>query len=270
MVPVLCALLVAASAVPHALELYEQHRDDLVLVELEQPGDQPAEESRLLLRSAERAKEEADDPLALQLASLAQQRDPSQPKSAELLARWALDARDLGRADRFVKLWLALAPGNDDAKQLLERVKQLRGGGRSGGAKRAAAPIHWELYGPRGASTTTSPITSTSTTGNATGTASTITSTSTTAPAVRAAGVTLYGTTWCPPCTKARAYLAKKTVAFVEKDVEKDPRADAELRAKEIAAGLPHAGVPVLDVRGTLVVGYSPAMIDAALARGTK
>jgi hypothetical protein len=28
--------------------------------------------------------------------------------------------------------------------------------------------------------------------------------------------------------------------------------------------------VPVLDVRGTLVVGYSPAMIDAALARGTK
>lgn len=81
------------------------------------------------------------------------------------------------------------------------------------------------------------------------------------------APVTMYSTTWCGVCRKARDFLGKEGIAFVEKDVEKDPGAAAELAAKARAAGVDASGVPVFDVGGTLMPGFDgPRLL--ALVRG--
>jgi hypothetical protein len=50
--------------------------------------------------------------------------------------------------------------------------------------------------------------------------------------------------------------MAERGVAFVEKDIEKDPRAKAELGRKMRRAGMQFGGVPVVEVRGKLMLGF--------------
>ncbi len=69
-------------------------------------------------------------------------------------------------------------------------------------------------------------------------------------------GVTLYGTSWCGYCRKVREFLRKNKVPFVEKDIEKDPAAAAELQAFCRSAGTACSGVPVVNWKGALIQGY--------------
>lgn len=78
-------------------------------------------------------------------------------------------------------------------------------------------------------------------------------------------GVILYGTSWCGFCKKAKEYFKKKGVAFIEKDVEKDEGAARELADKAAAAGAKVTGVPVIDVRGTLVQGFDQPRLERLL-----
>lgn len=77
--------------------------------------------------------------------------------------------------------------------------------------------------------------------------------------------VVLYVTPWCGYCKKAAAHLRRRGVAFVERDIDSDPAAAAELARKLAAAGLSGGGVPVLDVDGTVVIGFDRARIDKLL-----
>lgn len=77
--------------------------------------------------------------------------------------------------------------------------------------------------------------------------------------------VILYSTAWCGACKAARAYLSGKGVPFVEKDIEKDSAASAELLRKARAAGISASGVPVIDVGGTLMQGFDRQRLDALL-----
>lgn len=77
-------------------------------------------------------------------------------------------------------------------------------------------------------------------------------------PAAAPAGVVLYETSWCGFCRKARAWLRARRVSFEARDVEADPQAAAELEEKLRQAGIEDAGVPVIDVRGRLLVGFDP------------
>jgi glutaredoxin len=77
--------------------------------------------------------------------------------------------------------------------------------------------------------------------------------------------VIVYSAEWCGYCKKAMAWLGKKGIPFVEKDVEKDPGADRELKQKLKAAGMRAGGVPVIDVRGKLVVGFDRGRLQALL-----
>jgi glutaredoxin len=89
-------------------------------------------------------------------------------------------------------------------------------------------------------------------------------------PAVAAAkdeGVIIYGASWCGACRQAAGYLRQKNVPFVEKDIEKEPGARSEMQAKAKAQGLQTSGIPVIDVHGTLLGGFSPGQIDALLSR---
>ena len=69
--------------------------------------------------------------------------------------------------------------------------------------------------------------------------------------------ITLYETSWCGYCRKTRHLLQKLDADFVSKDVEKDPRAAREARAKTGGGG----GVPVIDFAGVVVEGYDARQI---------
>lgn len=75
--------------------------------------------------------------------------------------------------------------------------------------------------------------------------------------------VILYSTSWCPYCTKAANHLRKRGVAFVTKDVGKSRDNLKEMLSKSGGA----RGVPVVDVYGKVIRGYSPQAMDQALGR---
>jgi len=81
--------------------------------------------------------------------------------------------------------------------------------------------------------------------------------------------VIIYGASWCGACHEAAAYLRRKGIPFVEKDIEKDPQAAREMQAKLRSAGMRSGSIPVIDVRGHVMVGFNPGSIDDALGHAT-
>jgi glutaredoxin len=79
--------------------------------------------------------------------------------------------------------------------------------------------------------------------------------------------VVIYGADWCKPCHLAEDYLRERKVPVVLKDIEEDPAARDEMKTKLSAANLRDASIPVIDVGGTLLVGFSPRALDAAIAK---
>lgn len=76
--------------------------------------------------------------------------------------------------------------------------------------------------------------------------------------------VIIYGADWCKPCHLAEAYLNKKGIAFDHKDID-EPENNEEMRLKLQAAGIKTHSIPVLDVAGKLLVGFSEPELDRAL-----
>jgi glutaredoxin-like YruB-family protein len=72
--------------------------------------------------------------------------------------------------------------------------------------------------------------------------------------------VTIYSATWCAYCHAVKEYLDKKGVKYVDKDVEIDPEAGNEAIAKS-----GQRGIPVLDIKGTIIVGFDRMTIDKTL-----
>jgi glutaredoxin len=77
--------------------------------------------------------------------------------------------------------------------------------------------------------------------------------------------VIIYGASWCGACHEAVAYLKRKGIAFVEKDIEEDANAAREMQAKLARAGKRSGSIPVLDVRGKVMVGFNAREVDSAL-----
>jgi glutaredoxin len=77
--------------------------------------------------------------------------------------------------------------------------------------------------------------------------------------------VILYGASWCGACHQAEQYLRRKGIPYIEKDVDKDPAAAREMQQKLAKNGLPAGSIPVIDVRGKVMVGFDPQAIDSAL-----
>jgi glutaredoxin len=78
--------------------------------------------------------------------------------------------------------------------------------------------------------------------------------------------VIVYGASWCSACHQAMAYMKKRGIAFIEKDIEQDPVAANEMNGKLKRAGLRGGSIPVLDVRGRILVGFEPHAVEEALA----
>lgn len=87
------------------------------------------------------------------------------------------------------------------------------------------------------------------------------------APAIAGVSVIIYGADWCKPCHEAEAYLRKKGVRVVMKDVEESPEAAREMQEKLRRSGRNGGSIPVIDVRGQILVGFSPKALDRAVAK---
>lgn len=72
--------------------------------------------------------------------------------------------------------------------------------------------------------------------------------------------VKVYSTTSCPWCYKAKDYLKSIKVQFEDINVGENQEA-----ANEMVEKSGQMGVPVLDVNGTIIVGFDKAAIDKAL-----
>lgn len=81
--------------------------------------------------------------------------------------------------------------------------------------------------------------------------------------------VTIYGAAWCGPCHQAEGYLKSKGVRVIMKDVEKTPGAAAEMRDKLERSGQRNGAIPVIDVRGQILVGFSQSALDRAVAKAS-
>jgi glutaredoxin-like YruB-family protein len=72
--------------------------------------------------------------------------------------------------------------------------------------------------------------------------------------------VTVYSADWCAFCHAAKDYLDKAKVAYSDKNIETNP-AFAEEAVKKSG----QTGIPVIDIDGTVIIGFDRAKIDAAL-----
>lgn len=72
--------------------------------------------------------------------------------------------------------------------------------------------------------------------------------------------IIIYTSETCPYCLMAKDYLNAKKVKFIEKKVDKDPKAAEEMFEKS-----GQMGVPVIDINGNIVIGFNKKMIDLYL-----
>jgi glutaredoxin len=73
--------------------------------------------------------------------------------------------------------------------------------------------------------------------------------------------VGLYKTEWCPYCKQAREYINSLGVTLVEYDVEQDKTKAEEMHSKG------GNGVPLIDVEGIIIRGFSAKAIKAAVEK---
>ncbi len=72
--------------------------------------------------------------------------------------------------------------------------------------------------------------------------------------------VLVYSTPTCPWCHKVKDYLKERNIAFDDVDVFGD-----EAKIDEMFKKSGQMGVPVIDINGTIIVGFDQLAIDEAL-----
>ena len=72
--------------------------------------------------------------------------------------------------------------------------------------------------------------------------------------------VSLYTTPTCGYCRVAKDFLKKNSVKFQEYNVASD-----QAKAQEMVRKSGQMGVPVLDINGTVIVGFNQPAIERAL-----
>ena len=72
--------------------------------------------------------------------------------------------------------------------------------------------------------------------------------------------VTVYSTPTCPFCIRAKQYLKDNNIQFTDYDVGSD-----QAKAQEMMKKSGQMGVPVIDIEGTMIVGFDKEKIREAL-----
>ena len=74
--------------------------------------------------------------------------------------------------------------------------------------------------------------------------------------------IKIYTTQTCPYCVMAKNYFKEKGVDYEEADVSADEKAREEMMNKSH-----QMGVPVIDVNGSIIVGFNRSEIEKALGK---
>jgi glutaredoxin 3 len=72
--------------------------------------------------------------------------------------------------------------------------------------------------------------------------------------------VKVYSTPTCPWCVKAKSFFTENKVEFEDFDVSTDDKARNEMMEKS-----GQMGVPVIDIDGTVIIGFDQEAIKSAL-----
>ena len=72
--------------------------------------------------------------------------------------------------------------------------------------------------------------------------------------------ITVYSADWCGFCHMVKRYLGDKKIEYTEKNVEQD-----QAFAREAVEKSGQMGIPVIDIDGTIIVGFNRPQIDAVL-----
>jgi len=72
--------------------------------------------------------------------------------------------------------------------------------------------------------------------------------------------ITIYSADWCAFCHAAKAYFDKLGVKYDEKNIE-----EKQEYAQEAVEKSKQMGIPVIDIDGTIIIGFDRPKIDAVL-----
>lgn len=238
-------------------------------------ADEKPKAAALLGDAAKAAFAKKDELLAAQFAQMALKLDPKQPAALEASARTWYAQQQFEEAERSCDAWIAVDGSNGAARLLRAQLAvdnadwqialdQLAAAKLTGAdAKKAEAlrkKAATELSEKRSSASAVAALE------KQIAQAAKLRAVEREAFASQgSAEVVIYTTSWCGYCRKAKQYLTSRKVNFVEKDVEKDQAAARELAAKAAAAKVRPTGVPVIDVKGKLILGFDQPALDAAL-----
>ena len=76
------------------------------------------------------------------------------------------------------------------------------------------------------------------------------------------ADVKIYSTPTCPWCKKVKEFLNEKGVKFDDLDVASDEKARNEMIEKS-----GQMGVPVLDIKGKIIIGFDQEAIEKEISK---
>ncbi|RCX18780.1 glutaredoxin-like YruB-family protein [Anaerobacterium chartisolvens] len=72
--------------------------------------------------------------------------------------------------------------------------------------------------------------------------------------------IKIYSTPTCGYCTMAKKYFDSKNISYDDVDVSTDRNAAAEMVSKS-----GQRGVPVIDINGSIIVGFDKDKIDSLI-----
>jgi len=72
--------------------------------------------------------------------------------------------------------------------------------------------------------------------------------------------VTVYSTPFCPWCIRTKEFLKNNKISFKNVDVSSN-----EKHVKEMISKSHQTGVPVIDINGTIIVGFEESKLKALL-----
>lgn len=74
--------------------------------------------------------------------------------------------------------------------------------------------------------------------------------------------VTMYSTSWCGYCRRARAYMDEHGIRYEDHDIERDRAAASRMERIN-----PRGGVPTFDIDGEPMVGFNEMGLESAIDR---
>ena len=279
-VSLLCLLLSVSPALTEAKKSFEGGKIDDVFLALENqklPAEDKAPAADLLAQASAAAREKKDGLMALSLSELALKQNRDHPAGLEAASRASRSLEQFEQAEKYADRWILIDPKSAAARVLraelaieaadwqiaITQLDAVKAPGTLAEKVRALkARAETELNERKSAVTL---VTSLEKALLAAAADARRQGTRVAAAPSPSIDVIVYSTAWCGYCRKVKAWLTQKGIAFTEKDVERDPGAAAELAQKAAAAGVQPRGVPVIDARGTQVLGFDLQRLEQLL-----